>query len=63
MITLEDGGLGHKDSIIKIKDVNSNSSIVFNIKIRKGEEEPKDVQFVCRPNGNTQATLEIEKPG
>ena len=63
LITLEDGGLGHKDSIIKIKDVNSNSSIVFNIKIRKGEEEPKDVQFVCRPNGNTQATLEIEKPG
>ena len=63
LITLEDGGLGHKDSIIKITDSNSNSSIIFNLKIRKGEDPPKYVQFVCRPNGNIQSTLEIEKPG
>jgi hypothetical protein len=63
LITLEDGGLGNKDSIIKIKDLNSNTSVVFNLRIRKGEELPKDVQFVCRPNGNVQSTLEIEKPG
>lgn len=63
LITLEDGGLGDKNSIIKITDLNSNASIIFNLKIRKGEDQPKYVQFVCRPNGSIQSTLEIEKPG
>lgn len=61
MIYLMDGGMGNPESVIDIKDLNTNSSIIFNLRIRKGEEEPKDIQFTCKPNGNTQSTLEIEK--
>jgi hypothetical protein len=61
MIYLMAGGMNNPDSEIEIRDLNSNSSIIFNLKVKKGEEESKWIQFTCKPNGNTQATLEIEK--
>ena len=61
MIYLMDGGLENPNSIINITDLNSNTSVKFNLKIRKGEDMSKDVQFTCKSNGNTHATLEIEK--
>jgi len=61
MIYLMDGGLENPKSVINVTDLNSNTSVKFNLTIRKGEEDPKDIQFSCKSNGNTQATLEIEK--
>ncbi len=61
MIELMDFGLNNAGSNITIIDRNTNASIIFQLKIRKGEEPTKDIQFTCKPNGNTQATLEIEK--
>jgi hypothetical protein len=60
MIYLMDGGLNNKNSNIEIIDLNSNTSISFKLKIKKGEEE-KFIHLKCKPNGNTQSTLEIEK--
>lgn len=59
-ITLLYDGLKSKGSEITIIDLNSNAAIKFLFKIRKGEDN-KFVQLTCKPNGNTQATLEIEK--
>jgi len=59
-ITLLYDGLKSKDSEIEIIDLNSNGAIKFLFKIKKGEDH-KFVQLTCKPNGNTQATLEIEK--
>lgn len=59
-ITLLYDGLKSKDSEITIVDLNSNTAIKFLFKIKKGEDH-KFVQLTCKPNGNTQATLEIEK--
>ena len=61
-IELMDDGLNNKGSHITIIDRNSNASIIFRFRIRKStESEDKDIQFTCKPNGNIQATLEIEK--
>lgn len=59
-ITLLYDGLRSKNSEITIIDLNSNVAIKFLFKIKKGEDH-KFVQLTCKPNGNTQATLEIEK--
>ncbi len=61
MIELMDAGLENPNSVITITDLNTNASVKFNLTIKKGEDSPKDIQFSCKPNGNTQATLEIEK--
>lgn len=59
-ITLLYDGLKSKDSQITVVDSNSNAAIKFLFKIKKGEDH-KFIQLTCKPNGNTQATLEIEK--
>ena len=61
MIELMDSGLNNPNSTITIIDRNSNASVIFQLKVKKGEEDPKEIQISCKPNGNTQATLEIEK--
>ncbi len=59
-ITLLHDGLKSKESEITIIDLNSNAAIKFLFKIKKGEDH-KFIQLTAKPNGNTQATLEIEK--
>lgn len=61
MIYLMDAGLDNPGSKIDVKDLNSNTSVIFTLNVRKGEEPSKFIQFACKSNGNTQATLEIEK--
>lgn len=61
MIFLMDAGLENPESKIEVKDLNTNTSVIFTLNVRKGEEPPKFIQFTCKSNGNTQATLEIEK--
>ena len=61
-IELMDHGINDKRTHITILDRNSNASIIFRFTIRKTTANvDKPIQFTCKPNGNVQATLEIEK--
>lgn len=59
-IHLLDGGLNSKKSTITIVDKNSNNSVRFEMRIRKGEHD-HEVVLNARSNGGKQATLEIVK--
>jgi len=59
-ISLLDGGLDSKKSLITIVDKNSNNSVRFEMRIRKGEHD-HEVVLNARSNGGKQATLEIVK--
>lgn len=60
LIFLMRNGLGNKGSKVEIIDTNTSAEIIFKFMIKIGKDE-KNVVLKCRPNGQKQSTLEIEK--